>query len=242
MKRLMQVIMVFILATTLVSCSDNKDLLKSMFDIEARAAKNAPPSTIEELKAGIARYGDDVKKTTLAMEKIALYWRLLAVRYMEKGLFGDAYDAAVVALRHDPESASLYYVAGISAAFLSKATVAEKGGGAESRMSWLRTAEGSYQRSLQLAPQYSKALYGLAVLYTFEMENHEAAIIPLEALLQMEPSNVDALFVYARALYGAGRLQDAADVYDTLIQTTTIQEKKDQAAANKKQILDELYD
>ncbi len=242
MRRLSRFLVALMLLVTMVSCEGNSDLLKSMFDIEARASKNAPPSTIEELKAGIARYGEEVQKMSLAMDKVAMYWRLLAVRYMEKGLFGDAYDAAVTALRHDPESASMYYVAANSAAFLSKTAVAEKGGGSEQKSAWLKTAEGSYLRSLELAPDYSKSLYGLAVLYTFEMENHEAALKPVEALLEMEPSNVDALFVYARALYGAGKLQDAANVYDTLIQTTTIQAKKDQAAANKKQVLDELYD
>jgi len=47
--------------------------------------------------------------------------------------------------------------------------------------------------------------------------------------------------VYARSLYGAGRMQDAVDAYDRIIAGSRIEEKRDQAAANKKQILDELY-
>jgi tetratricopeptide (TPR) repeat protein len=175
------------------------------------------------------------------MEKVGVYWRLLAVRYLDKGLYGDAHDAALKGLRHYPDSSGLFYVAGLSAAFLSKAAAAEKGGGAEERAAWLRTAEASYRRSIEIDPRNSRSLYGLAVLYTFELDNHEAAIGPIEALLATDPRNVDALFIYARALYGSGRLQDSADAYDRILATTKVDEKKQQAADNKKRILDELY-
>jgi hypothetical protein len=42
-------------------------------------------------------------------------------------------------------------------------------------------------------------------------------------------------------LYGSGRLQDSADAYDRILATTKVDEKKQQAADNKKRILDELY-
>jgi len=242
MKRSSLAILAVFASLALSSCGgEDKNFLERMFDIEARSSKNAPPSTVEELKDGIARYGDDVDETAQAMEKVGMYWRLLAVRYMDKGLYGDAYDAALQALRHYPDSSGLYYVAGLSAAFLSKASAAEKGGGAESRAAWLKTAEASYRRSIEIDPKNSRSLYALAVLYTFELEDHEAAIVPIEAMLAADPGNVDALFVYARALYGAGRLQDAADAYDRVISTTKVEEKKQQAADNKKRALDELY-
>ncbi|MBU0927472.1 MAG: hypothetical protein KKA67_06960 [Spirochaetes bacterium] len=242
MKRLVIVFAAAAAIAALGSCGDDKqNFLEQMFDIDARSSKNAPPSTVEELKDGIAKYGKDVEKTALAMEKVGTYWRMLAVKYLEKGLYGDAYDAAVVALRHYPDSAGLYYVVGLSAAFLSKTAAAEPGGGGASRAAWLATSEGSYKRSLEINPTSSRSLYGLAVLYTFEMENHEAAIAPIEALLSAETNNIDALFVYARALYGSGRLQEAADAYDRIISATTIEAKKKQAADNKKRALDELY-
>lgn len=227
---------------TLSSCGgDEMSFIERMFDIEARSSKGAPPSTIEELKEGIRLYGDEVEKTVAAMEKVATYWRLLSVRYLDKGLYGDAYDAAMQALRHYPDSSGIYYVAGMSAAFLSKTAAAEPGGGAASRAEWLVAAEGAYERSVGIDPRNTRALYGLAVLYTFELEDHEAALEPIEALLGIETKNVDAMFVYARALYGSGRPQEAADVYDLIISTTRVDEKKRQAADNKKRILDELY-
>ncbi len=245
MKQRLTTVMATLLASLalagLSSCGDNEDknFLERMFDIESRTSKNAPPSSVQELKDGIARYGGEVDKTVKSMEKIAMYWRLLAVKYMEKGLFGDAYDAALEALRHYPQSSGLYYVAGMSAAFLSKAASAETG--TASRASYLAASEASYKRAIEFDARNTKALYGLAVLYTFELEDHESALKPLEAFLAIDTKNVDGLFVYARALYGSGRLQDAADAYDRVIATTTVDTKKEQAAENKKRILDELY-
>ena len=236
-----------ILVTLLVlvaggSCAKQDDsLLSTMFDIEARSMKGAPPSSVEELKAAIAEYGDEVETTVAAYEKLAGYWRLLAAKFMERGLFGEAYEAALKALEFYPTNSGLYYIAGLSAAFLSRTALAEYGGGRTTREGWLLAAEGAYKESIRLDERNTRSLYGLAVVYSFEMENHEAAIPLLESLLSIDTMNIDALFLYARSLYGAGRLQDSVDVYDKIISGSKIEEKRDQAAANKKQILDELY-
>jgi len=242
MKRVWYAVLILAMAATMSSCGgEDKNFLELMFDIDARASKNAPPSSVEEIRDAIAKYGKEVEKTSVAMEKVGNYWRLLAVKYLEKGLYGDAYDASLKALRHYPDAAGLYYVAGLSAAFLSKTASAEVGGGAQSRAAWLLASENAYKRSLELDPRNTKSLYGLAVLYTFELENHEAALPLIEKYLAIDTKNVDAMFLRARALYGAGRLQESADAYDQIIATTIIDEKKRMAADNKKIILDELY-
>ncbi|MGD9938449.1 MAG: tetratricopeptide repeat protein [Clostridia bacterium] len=224
------------------SCAKKDDsLLSSMFDIEARSMKGAPPSTVEELRAAIAQYGEEVEKTVAAHEQVGNYWRLLAVKYMERGLFGEAYEAALKALNFYPTNSGLYYVAGLSAAFLSRTALAEYGGGQTTREGWLKASEGAYKESIRLDERNTRSLYGLAVVYSFELEDHEAAIPLLERMLGIDTMNMDALFLYARSLYGAGRMQDAVDVYDRIIAGSKIEERRDQAAANKKQILDELY-
>lgn len=237
------ILLLLSLAAVLTSCSKGKDkgFLEEILSLEARAAKGAPASSIEDLKSAIERYGAEVQTTAAAMEKAAGYWRLLAFKYLEKGLYGDAYDTALVALRHYPDNSGLYYVAGVSAAYLSKTASAEKGGGKEARLAWLAASENAYKRSLEINPRSSRSLYGLAVLYTFELDRHEAALAPIETLLSIESKNVDALFVYARALYGTGRLEDAAAAYDKIISTTVVDEKKQMALENKKRILEELY-
>ena len=224
------------------SCTKKDDsLLSLMFDIEARSMKGAPPSSVEELKAAIAQHGTEVQKTVASYEQVAGYWRLLAAKFMERGLFGEAYDAALKALRFYPTNSGLYYIAGLSAAFLSRTAMAEYGGGQATREGWLQASEGAYKESIRLDERNTRSLYGLAVVYSFELEDYEAAIPLLERMLGIDTMNMDALFLYARSLYGAGRLQDAVNVYDRIIAGSRIEERRDQAAANKKQILDELY-
>lgn len=240
----LKVVAVLLIGLVLLGSCTGKDegLLASMFDIEARSMKGAPPSTVEELKAAIAEYGTAVEKTAANYEQLAGYWRLLAVKFMERGLFGEAYDAALKALRFYPTNSGLYYVAGLSAAFLSRTATAEYAGGQGTREGWLQASEGAYKESIRLDERNTRSLYGLAVLYSFELEDHEAAIPLLERMLGIDTMNMDALFLYARSLYGAGRMQDAVEVYDKIIANSRIDERRDQAAANKKQILDELYD
>ena len=227
----------------LASCGDDSGgLLQRMFDLDERAAKNAPPSTVEDLKAAIRQYQDEVDRTVSAMEKMAGYWRLLATRYLDAGLYGDAYDAARKALRHYTDSAGLYYIAAVSAAQLSKTSAAMVSGAQATRDEWLVTAVASYKRALEIEPAHSKSLYGLAVVYTFELEDHAAALEPITRYLAKNTRDVDAMFVRARALYGTGRLQEAADQYDMIITITVIDDKKRMAEDNKKQVLDELVD
>lgn len=242
MRRLTIALTMLSVVVFLGSCSSGSDksLLENMFDIEARSSKNAPPSSVEELKTGIARYGEQAEKTAMAMEKVGMYWRILSVKYLEKGLYGDAYDAALQGLRHYPNASGLYYVVGLSSAMLSK-TASVTFGASPSRADWLAISETAYKRSIEFDTLNARSLYGLAVLYSFEFDDNEAALKPIESFLATDSKNIDGLFVYARILYGLGRLQDSANAYDRILATTRVDEKKQQAADNKKRILDELY-
>lgn len=235
------VLLVSLLTICITACNTgNKNFLERMFDLESRASKNAPPSTIEDLKKGIAKYSQDVEKTAKAMEKVAMYWRMLAQRYMEKGLYGEAYDSALIALRHYPDSSGVYYIAGVSASFLSKSSSAELGGRA-SRELWLETAKNSFEEAIAIDNKYSKALYSLAVLYSFELDDQQAALDTIIKLLEYDSGNIDALFIYARTLYATGELSRAIEVYDKIISASRVAEKRKQAEENKKILLDEQY-
>jgi cytochrome c-type biogenesis protein CcmH/NrfG len=108
-------------------------------------------------------------------------------------------------------------------------------------MEWLETAKSAYQKSLELSDKNTRSMMGLASLYAFEYEDHAAAIPLLEDFLSIDTRNIEALSLYARSLYGAGRAQDAVDVYDRVIKATTLDDVKRQANENKQAILKELY-
>ena len=50
------------------------------------------------------------------------------------------------------------------------------------------------------------------------------------------------MFVLARAYYTTYEFEKAVDMYDRIIKTTTSAEKKAQAEANKRQVLETAYE
>jgi len=220
---------------------DKKDLLKRMFDPEERGKAGATPWTEEDLKKGIDQYYAVAVKTAEANAKVGTYWRILANVYLDKLMFGEAYDAALKALRYYPDNSSLYYITGMCAAYLARVASADINAGSASREAWLKTSEASYLTALKLNDTGTNSMYGLAVLYVFEFDRPDQAIPYLERFLAINTKNSNAMFLYARTLYSVERFQEAVDAYDRIIKADPSKEKRKQAEANKKQILDQMY-
>ncbi len=235
------VVLLLAVPVLLSSCGGDLDL-KKIFDLEERSTKGAPPSTIEDLKKGIAEYSREADRTIEATERVGTYWRLLSVRYMERKMYIEAYEAAKEALRYFPDNTGLYYTIGLGLSYQAK--IDSVGGLATQalRAERLASAEAAYLRALEFNPRYGRALYALAVLYVFDMDRPEDAGPYLTRLLSIETRNVDAMFLLARVRYTEGRLEDAANLYDSILATTKVEEKRNQAEENKKIVLDLLYE
>lgn len=228
-------------AALLGSCKGGEDL-KKLFDLEERSMKDAPPATIEDLKKGISEYAKEAERTVGASEHIGSYWRLLSVRYMEKRMYIEAYEAAKEALRYYPDNPSIYYTIGLGLSYQAKADSVSGPASVAARREHLLSAETAYLRALELNPRYTRALYALAVLYVFEMDRPEDAGPYLTRLLDIDTHNVDAMFLLARVRYVEGRFEDAANLYDAIVEVTRVPEKRKQAEENKKTVLDLLYE
>ncbi len=226
------------LAVLVASCGSED--LKRLLSLEDRAAVGAPPQSVEELKAGIARYSKEASRVVEATEKVGIYYKILASRLLEKRLYGEAYEALVKAIEYYPESPTLYYKAGYSAGLIARGKAALGPEGAAERQKWLATAESCYKAALSASPRFTEAMYGLAVLYEFEFDRPDAALPLLRSLLEIDTRNVDAMLLLGRVYYRLGRLEDAATVYETAARVTTVREKKAAAEANRKRVVEEL--
>jgi len=227
-------------AVLLGSCGKDADL-KKIFDLEERSMKGAPPSAIEDLKKGIAEFSKEADRTIAAKESLGSYWRLLSVRYLEKRMYIEAYEAAKEALKYYPDNTGLYYTIGLGLSYQAKIDSVSGAAAAPLARERLASAETAYLRALEFNPRYGRALYALSVLYVFELDRPEDAGPYLTRLLEIETKNVDALFLLARVRYMEGRLEDAANLYDTILAVTKVEEKKQQAQENKKTVLEALY-
>ena len=78
-------------------------------------------------------------------------------------------------------------------------------------------------------------------MYVFELDESEKAIPLLEKLLTIETRDTDAMFVLARAYYVNYECQLAIDMYDRIIATSSSEEAKAEAEANKKIVMDVMH-
>lgn len=202
----------------------------------------ASPTTIEELKDAISKYEERVADLQLAQSQIGIWYKILGTRYLDNKMYGEALKAFQEALKYYPDNQNLYYYVGVCAGYMSHAAMDFGGTGAtDIKYNYLRLAEEAYLRAITIEERYVRALYGLGVLYVFELDEPAKAIPHLEKALSIDTKNIDTMFVLARAYYSNYEFDKSAEVYDKIIITTKSAETKATAEENKKTVLNAAY-
>ena len=214
-----------------------KVYLERLSALEKGPSGAASPQSIDELKKGIARYSAEVERQVKAAQNLGVYYKMLALKYLDASMYSLALENLAKAVEIYPENPQLAYYSAVAYARMAKAELADEAAAAED----LRRAEAFYRRAIFLEPGYVNALYGLAVLYTMELGRPAEAEPLLQAMLAKEKKNVDALFLLARIRYSAGRPEEAVEIYQRIADTTQASRLKAQALANKSAIEEELY-
>ena len=223
-----------------VSCGKSYNQIKRLQAMEEGVSS---PTTVDELKDAIAKYENRINDIMIAEQQTGIWWKILGSRYLDQGMYADALNAYEHAIMYYPANANLYYYVGLCAGYMADASLDYGAtGDLSKRTHYLELSESAYKRAIELDPNYARALYGLAVLYVYELDETEKAIPLLEKLLTIETRDVDAMFVLARAYYVNYEFQLAIDMYDRIIATTASEETKANAEANKKIVLDVMYD
>jgi len=200
------------------------------------------PTTIEELQDAIAKYQERVADIELANSQIGIWYKILGTRYLDSKMYGEALKCFQKALQYYPDNQNLYYYVGVCAGYMSHAALDFGGSGSsEVKYNYLKTAEEAYLRAIQIENRYVRALYGVGVLYVFELDEPVKAIPHLEKLLSIDTKNIDAMFVLARAYYSNYEFDKAIGMYDKIILLTKSAETKTNAEENKKIVLDAAY-
>ena len=232
-----------ILAAVLIfsGCSLNsKQILAKRIKHMQESSGN--PVTIEEIKDAINKYDAEAVELQRKNAKIGLWYKILGTRYIDKKMYGEALKCFEKALEFYPDNANLYYYVGVCAGYMSHAALDfEAQGTVGKKQRYLELAENSYLRAIQIDDRLTTALYGLGILYVFELDESSKAIPYLERYLDIETRSIDGMFVLARAYYSNYEFDKAVALYDKIIATTKSAEKKADAEANKKVVLDASY-
>jgi cytochrome c-type biogenesis protein CcmH/NrfG len=195
-------------------------------------------AAIEELKQGIDRFQAEVDRKVSAAQDLGVYWKMLALKYVDNGMYGLALEALDEAAAVYPENPILFQYMGVSAARAAKGIIADTG----ERARLFARAETAYRRAIVLDPDYVNAMYGLAVLLALELDRPAEAKPLLDGVLTREPKNVDALFLLGRIAYVDGRYEDAMDAYERILATRPPERIAAQAEQNMRETKGALYE
>lgn len=196
------------------------------------------PTTIEEYRDAINKYKRRIDDISTAQSQVGIWYKILGSRYIDKQMFGEALKCYEEAIKLYPTNQNLYYYVGLCAGYMAKSALDYTAtGNTSQRANYLLLSESAYKRAIEIEPRYFRALYGLGVLYVFEMDKPIEAIPILELACDIEKRNTDAMMVLARAYYMTYDTDSAVAMYDKIIETTKSEERKAEAEANKQAVL-----
>jgi tetratricopeptide (TPR) repeat protein len=219
---------------------------KGRNDLAARIADLSPrgggaPSGIEDLRAAIAAYEEQIERHVKDAAQTGVYWKILASRLQDRKLHIEALEALEQALRYYPEDPALHYMTGVSAGYAAKDTHEFPGGESGLREEYYALSESAYLRAIELDERYLRPRFGLGVLYVFELGRPGEAIPHLRRYLDISTRDVDAMFLLARAYYDTERWDEALELYDRIIKLTRDADKRREAENNRQIILGLRY-
>jgi tetratricopeptide (TPR) repeat protein len=219
---------------------------KNRNDLAARIAELSPrgggtPSGIDDLRAAIAAYEEQIERHVKDAAQTGVYWKILANRLQERRLHIEALEALERALRYYPEDPALHYMTGVSAGYAAKDTHEFPGRESGLRERYYALSESAYLRAIELDERYLRPRFGLGVLYVFELGRPGEAIPHLQRYLDISTRDVDAMFLLARAYYATERWDEALELYDRIIKLTRDTDKRREAENNRQIILGLRY-
>ena len=241
MKKTKNIIVIFLTVLSLSGCTKSNKAIIRMQKLEEGVSS---PTTEAELKEAIEKYENRIADMQLATSQVGIWYKMLAVRYLDakpKPMYGEALKYFQKAIQIYPENQNLYYYVGVCAGYMAKASLDYEAKGEKTtaeKYNYLKLAESAFLRAIELEPKYGRALYGLGVLYVFDLDQSEKAIPHLEKLISFDTRNFDAMFVLARAYYVQKDYDKAVNLYDKIASQTKSDEKKQEALANKTKILE----
>jgi tetratricopeptide (TPR) repeat protein len=217
----------------------NKERIDQAIAISAYGPRKGVPKEIEDLERAIRVYEKQLDRHVKDAAQTGVYWKILGTRFSEKGMHIEALKAFREAMRYNAEEAVLYYLTGVSAGRAGK-FVLEFDRNDREAAHYYQLSEEAYLRAIALDEGYSLALYGLAVLYTFELNRPLDAIPCIERYMKLRSGDVDAMFILARCYYMSGQYRRALDQYDVIIATTKDARWRNEAEENRRAV-QEMY-
>lgn len=228
---------IFLILITILFISCNKTRAKTLERILSTESGDYKDETISqerinELEEGIKEYSEDVERVVKANAEIGIYYRMLALEYIDFAMYKLALENLEKSMEYYPTNPVLSYFAGLSKANIARAETDET-----KELSLFRDAEAYYTTAVKLRGTYTEALYALAVLYMFDLYSPEEARPLLEKLLSINTQDWEAMSLYARYMVEIGDIDNAIDLYNKISEDAWDDNMKEQASVNRDSLL-----
>ena len=217
----------------------NRELARRIAELSPRGG---PPETIDGLRKAIALYEAQIERNVKEGAQTGVYWKILGIRLADRNMHNDALAALERAIYYNAQDPILYNLTGVSAGIVAKSIVGFSNDAEREKERYYKLSESAYLRAMELDEVYTKPMYGLGVLYTFELGRPAEAIPMLERYLKIQSSDISAMFILARAYYMTGGFSQAIELYDKIISRTKDQKVKSEALNNKDIIQGMFYE
>ncbi|MBN2509643.1 MAG: hypothetical protein JXB03_05175 [Spirochaetales bacterium] len=208
--------------------SPRKNYLERLLKLEsADGSPVVPEERIRELKNEIRAVEEEVRTYVDLERELGTFYKMAAVDFFDGGNFRPALENFIKAMEIHGESPSLPYYAALCAAHLGKAA-----GQTPERQAYYIRAEEYYLHSIRISPGFEDSMYGLAVLYLYELNRPGDGFDYIQRYLEIRPSSVKGHFVRAAAYATAGRTEDAIDDYRWIVDNAKDPEEQIEARRN----------
>ena len=216
-------------------CSERRmDYLSKLriFEDEGYSDQGVSEDQIATLEEEIVRLEGSVEELVSSVRELGTFYKMAATDFFDGGNYLPALEYFEKAIPLQTENHVLPYYAALSAVNLGIAHA-----DAATRSQYLEKGEFYYLRALDLKSNYSDSMYGLAVLYLYELDRPLDSLEYIEEYLAIKKSNIRGRFVKAGALVQLGDREAALDEYQWILENSDDSEEQRQARGNLESLL-----
>ncbi|MAG13926.1 MAG: hypothetical protein CMN78_04965 [Spirochaetales bacterium] len=218
-----------------VGCKDDRKIIvKELSELDDGGYRDQQLSkrSVKSLRDELESIEDDVESIILTGERLGLLYKTVALRYMDREMYGLARDYFRKALDIYPNNHLISYKAGLCMAQLAQSYADP----AERQQKFLQSAA-HYLHAIRMDGSYIDALYALSILYIFELDQPAEALPHLERIVSIQSKQYRAMFLLARVHVGFGRIDDAAALYQEITENSRDREEVARAEENRRSIV-----
>jgi tetratricopeptide (TPR) repeat protein len=228
-------ILILGLIAAISSCRRDRDVILEdlkRLELSTYEDRDLDRKTEAELLEGIQFLETEVRRTVDAGTHLGTYYKMVALKYQQREMYGLAADYYQLALGIKPTNPVLAYWTGVCVAKTAGSYQNE-----EEKKVVIDEAASYYRYAIRLNPRYTEPLYALSVLLVFEYDDHSSAEPLLERILAIKSLDFRAMFLLAQVYVVYGRVDDAVHLYDKIISDSQLDTMVSQARDNRNMLL-----